>query len=69
MVMRVGRFGLKAVGICNNVKRVKQIKYKTFRPKVSERGARIRGPMHNMITKPVWQPITEFREVRRDSAI
>jgi hypothetical protein len=69
MVMRVDRFGLKAVGICNNVKRVKHVKYNTFRPKVSESGARISGPIPSMTTKPVWQPMTAFLDVLRDSAI
>jgi len=69
IVMRSGRFLLKAVGNCNSVKAVKQVKYNGFLPKVSERGARIRGPIPSIMTNPVWQAITLFRGTFRDSAI
>jgi len=47
----------------------KQLRYMTFRPKVSESGARIKGPRPSIITKPVWHPITLPLEVCRDFAI
>jgi hypothetical protein len=47
----------------------KQLKYMTFRPKVSESGARIKGPRPSMITNPVWQPMTLPVLVCKDFAI
>jgi hypothetical protein len=66
---KVGRFGLKAVGICRRVNIAKQVKYRTFLPNVSDNGARIRGPIPSMMTKPVWQAITESVGTPRESAI
>ena len=60
---------LKAVGICRRVKIVKDVKYRGLLPNVSKRGARMSGPIPNMITNPVWQPITLFLSTFRDSAI
>jgi len=51
------------------VNKVKQIKYSGLLPKVSLKGASMRGPIPSMITKPVWQPITSFSEAFNDSAI
>jgi hypothetical protein len=67
--MSTGRVFARAVGICNIVNAVKQKRYSDFLPNVSLRGARMRGPIPNMHTKPVWQAITSFSEAFRDSAI
>ena len=62
-------FGLSAVGICNRVNIEKQTRYSFRRPKVSESGARINGPMPREMTKPVVAPTTVVDEVPRSSAI
>lgn len=62
-------FGLKAVGIWRSVNTVKHERYSALRPKVSESGARTRGPMPSMMTKPVVAPMTMSVVVLRPSAI
>lgn len=69
MVINTGRLFANAVGICSSVKTVKQTRYSGFRPNVSDSGARIKGPIPSIITKPVWHPITPLGVAWRDLAI
>ena len=62
-------FGANAVGICNSANIEKQTRYSFLRPKVSERGARISGPIPSRTTKPVVAPTTTSPVVLRSSAI
>ena len=62
-------FGLNAVGICSRAKIEKQARYSVRLPKVSESGARIRGPMPRKMTKPVVAPTTMLSLVLRSCAI
>jgi len=48
---------------------VKHQRYIAFRPKVSDKGARIRGPIPSITTKPVWQLMTAVCVTFRDFAI
>ena len=68
-VIKATTFGLKAVGICNNAKIEKHIRYNFRRPNVSLNGANIRGPMPRKTTKPVVAPTTTLSVVFRSSAI
>ena len=65
----VSTLGLRAVGICSKVKTEKQTRYNVRRPKVSDRGARINGPMPSNTTKPVVAPTTVVSVVLRSVAI
>lgn len=67
--IKVPKFGLKAVGICNIAKVEKQYKYSFRRPKVSESGANTRGPNPKKTTKPVVAPTTTSADVPRSLAI
>jgi len=57
-VIKVAISGLKAVGICKRANIEKQTMYSRRLPKVSDKGARIKGPMPRKTTKPVVAPIT-----------
>ena len=67
--INVSTLGLKAVGICSNVKTEKQTKYNFRRPKVSDKGAKINGPMPSKTTNPVVAPTTVVSVVLRYVAI
>ncbi len=67
--IRLSTFGLSAVGICRSAKIEKQIKYSFLLPKVSDSGARMRGPRPRKTTKPVVAPTTTSLEVPRSAAI
>ena len=67
--INVSTLGLKAVGICSKVKTEKQTKYNVRRPKVSDRGAKINGPMPSNTTNPVVAPTTVVSVVFRSVAI
>lgn len=69
IVINVAMLGLKAVGICKRAKIEKQTVYNRRLPKVSDKGARIKGPMPRKTTKPVVAPITVSGEVCKSSAI
>ena len=62
-------FGLKAVGTCRIAKIEKQTRYNLLLPKVSDSGARIRGPTPRKTTKPVVAPTTALEELLRSEAI
>lgn len=68
-MINVAILGLKAVGICNTANSEKQSMYNRRLPKVSDNGARIKGPMPRKTTKPVVAPITVSGEVCKSSAI
>lgn len=68
-VINVWTFGLKAVGTCRTAKAEKHTRYKVRLPKVSDRGARNKGPRPRKTTKPVVAPITTSPEVSRSPAI
>lgn len=61
--------GTESRRICKREKSEKQIMYNRLRPNVSDRGARIKGPMPRKTTKPVVAPITTFGAVCKSSAI
>lgn len=67
--IKLSTFGLNAVGICNNAKIEKQVRYSFLLPNVSDSGAKINGPMPRKTTKPVVAPTTISPEVPRSSAI
>ena len=67
--IKVSTFGLSAVGICNREKTEKQMRYSFRLPNVSDKGARIRGPMPRETTKPVVAPMTALGVVCKQSAI
>lgn len=67
--IRLSTFGLSAVGICSSAKTEKQTKYSFLLPKVSDKGARTRGPRPRKTTKPVVAPTTTSLEVPRSAAI
>lgn len=67
--IRLSTFGLSAVGICRRAKIEKQTKYSFLLPKVSDSGARMRGPRPRKTTKPVVAPTTTSLEVPRSAAI
>ena len=69
MAIRLATFGLNAVGICKREKAEKQMRYSFRLPNVSDKGARIRGPMPRETTKPVVAPMTALGVVSRQSAI
>lgn len=62
-------FGARALGICKSVKIPKQDKYITRLPNVSDRGARINGPIPSIITNPVVHAMTMFVVVSSPLAI
>ena len=62
-------FGLRAVGTCNIAKIEKQTRYNFRRPKVSDSGARIKGPRPRKTTKPVVAPTITSGVVPRSLAI
>jgi hypothetical protein len=68
-VIRNAMLGASADGIWRRVKMEKQVKYMTRRPNVSLKGARSRGPMPSMTTKPVVVPMTAVVEQFRSRAI
>jgi len=67
--MRTGRDFDKAAGIWSRVNILKQTRYTVLRPKVSESGAKTRGPTPSIITKPVWHPMIPVSVEFRASAI
>lgn len=52
-VMSTGNVFANAVGICSKVKMVKHTRYRGFLPNVSDSGAKTKGPIPSMTTKPV----------------
>jgi hypothetical protein len=67
--MRNAMFGASAAGIWSRVKIEKHTRYIFLRPNVSDSGARIKGPIPSMTTKPVVVPITAVVLHLRSSAI
>jgi len=65
----VSMFGLNAVGTCKTAKIEKQTRYSLLLPKVSDSGAKIRGPIPRDTTKPVVAPTTASGDVLRSEAI
>lgn len=65
----VSMFGLSAVGTCKIANTEKQTRYNLLRPKVSDSGARIRGPIPKRTRNPVVAPTTALGEVLRSAAI
>lgn len=69
IAISVSTLGLSAVGIWSSVKTEKHDRYSVLRPKVSDKGARMRGPNPSITVKPVVAPMTTFIVVPRSSAI
>lgn len=68
-MIKVSMFGLKAVGICSKENKEKHTRYNVLLPKVSDNGARIKGPKPRHNTKLVVAATTKFGPVFKSSEI